>query len=143
MKCFYPRNIRELGAGSAVIIYLLFSKQTVSEGATRDETFYGDGFNFNIRRRRKLRNLFISFKAKATLQPNNSNSYGDVSTAHTQDMLQIFQGLIQGKNIVILSKYNLKKGKPAGVKSLIGLFYISFSLSEFRCKKCASIRQNK
>ena len=53
MKCFYSRNIRELGAGSAVIIYLLFSKQTVSEGATRDETFYGDGFNFNIRRRRK------------------------------------------------------------------------------------------
>ena len=49
-------------------------------------------------------------------------------------MLQIFQGLIQGKNIVILSKYNLKKGKPAGVKSLIGLFYISFSLSNFVAK---------
>lgn len=39
-----------------------------------------------------------------------------------------------GKNIVILSKYNLKKGKPAGVKSLIGLFYISFSLSNFVAK---------
>lgn len=37
-----------------------------------------------------------------------------------------------GKNILILSKYNLKK--PAGVKSLIGLFYISFSLSNFVAK---------
>lgn len=35
MKCFYPRNIRELGAGSAVIIYLLFFPNKLCQKARR------------------------------------------------------------------------------------------------------------
>lgn len=131
-KCFKPKNHPRIGSRQCSDFYLVCQKarrETNHFMGMASTLILGDATNeesFLYLSRQKLLYSRITQTADYSLWRRLYCTY----SGYAADFLRPETG----KNILILSKYNLKKGKPAGVKSLIGLFCISFSLSNFVAK---------